>query len=99
MPEESTSKLFLDSSNEDAEEVFLFMHGKSRVSRSVRAKWLFDHMGQKITIDEIADRVRNLGFKENMDNFRKKATFRLLERFLNMTTTELKSTECLKTPL
>jgi hypothetical protein len=51
MPEESITNLFTET-KEDAEEVFLLMQGKTRVSRNIRAKWFFDHLGQNFKVNE-----------------------------------------------
>lgn len=53
MPDEkiSVAKLFGES-QEDADEVFLLMQGGTRVSRSVRTTWFFDHLGQTVEVGD-----------------------------------------------
>jgi hypothetical protein len=51
MPEESIARLFAEG-DEDAEELFLLMNGNTRIPRNIRAKWFFDHLGQKVRISE-----------------------------------------------
>ncbi|KAI6221740.1 Protein SZT2 [Aphelenchoides besseyi] len=42
----------VEQTDEDADEVFLLMHGDIRVSRNVRAKWFFDHIGKHVKLSD-----------------------------------------------
>lgn len=36
----------------DAKEIFIYMHRNFRVSRNIRAHWLFDHLNKTVRIEE-----------------------------------------------